>query len=120
MKLAAATLALLLTGCCTERVVVRPAPTTATVVRIVDGDTFVVSVDGGEGYCWQERVRIFGLWAAEKNEPGGAQATAALCSRMHEGTRVRLSYPERNKDGSTRWRDNFGRLLATFTVIEGE
>lgn len=120
MKLAAVILTLSLIGCCTERYVVRPAPTEGRVTRVVDGDTFEICIDGGEGVTWKERVRIWGLWAAERNEEGGAEATAALCIRLHEGTRVRLEYPERNKDGSTRWRDNFGRLLATFTVIEGE
>lgn len=41
------------------------------VTRVVDGDTF--RLDSAD-----ERIRVWGLDAAERDEPGGAQATAAL------------------------------------------
>ena len=67
----------------------------AVVVRVIDGDTFVIR--GGE------RVRLIGIDTPEKGKPGAAQATART-KRLVLGKRVRLE-----KDVSER--DRYGRLL---------
>lgn len=104
-------LALILTGCCV-RTIVRPAPFEGRVVRVIDGDTIVITVDGGDGCCWEEKVRIWGVDTPERGEPGWTEATEALRNRLRSGQSLRLTYPERNSKGETVWRDAFGRLLA--------
>jgi len=82
-----------------------------TVLRVIDGDTFVVSYDGeptsvcmlapvGEPY--DPAVRFD---TPERDEPGFESARDALRSQI-EARRVRLAFPLNHK------RDHFGRLLA--------
>ncbi len=74
------------------------------VVRVIDGDTFVVEYDGEP-----TSVRIHGIDAPERGEPGHDAATAAL-RELIAGQTVLLEFPAEHK------RDNFGRLLARVTV----
>ncbi len=79
---------------------------TATVVRVVDGDTLVVDIDGRE-----ERVRLIGIDTPESTDPRqpvecfGAEATARVEALLPAGTTVRL---ERDVEA----RDRYDRLLA--------
>lgn len=82
-------------GCATREVTAR----TFKVLRVVDGDTFVMRYDGEPTY-----VRLFGVDAPESREPGGAAAMAAL-RRVIDGRLVRIEFSGRRK------RDNFGRLV---------
>jgi micrococcal nuclease len=76
------------------------------VVRVVDGDTVVVRVDGRD-----ERVRLIGVDTPETKHPSkpvecfGAEASAFTSSLLPEGTEVRL---ERDVEA----RDQYDRLLA--------
>ncbi len=78
----------------------------ATLVRVVDGDTIVVSVAGRD-----ERVRLIGIDTPESVKPGsavecfGKEASGHLASLLPEGTVVRLV-------GDVEQRDRYGRLLA--------
>ncbi len=78
----------------------------AQVVRVVDGDTIVVEVDGA-----QERVRLIGINTPEsvdRRRPVmcfGKEASSQLAELLHEGDGVRL---ERDVEP----RDRYGRLLA--------
>lgn len=76
------------------------------VTRVVDGDTFLARFPHGK----VERVRIDHLNAPERNDPGGAEATAALRRRI-EGKELLL----RIRAGEAYPRDKFGRILADFT-----
>jgi micrococcal nuclease len=85
-----------------------PAPSssgTATVVRVVDGDTIVADVGGRE-----ERVRYIGVDTPETVKPRtpvqcfGKKASAEN-HRLVEGERVRLV-------ADAEARDRYGRLLA--------
>jgi micrococcal nuclease len=84
-----------------------PDGANATVVRVVDGDTLVVDVDG----AGDERVRLIGVDTPESVKPDspvecfGHEASAFTASLLPEGTRVRL---ERDVEA----RDDYGRLLA--------
>lgn len=77
----------------------------ATVVRVVDGDTLVVEIDGAE-----ESVRLIGLDTPESVAPGrpvecyGREASARLEELVPPGTPVRL---ERDIEA----RDMYDRLL---------
>jgi micrococcal nuclease len=78
----------------------------ATVVRVVDGDTLVADVDGGE----EERVRLIGVNTPESVDPRrpvecfGQEASAHAKALLPEGTRIRI---ERDAEA----RDRYGRLL---------
>jgi len=82
-----------------------PAGLAGPVVRIVDGDTIHVRVDGRI-----EKVRYIGVNAPEVHhptkgeEPGGREA-AAVNRRLVEGKQVRLELDVQH-------RDRYGRLLA--------
>lgn len=68
------------------------------VVRVIDGDTIDVEIDGRV-----RRVRYIGIDSPERERPGYREATAAN-ARLVEGQRVRLE-----KDVSET--DDYGRLL---------
>jgi micrococcal nuclease len=82
------------------------AAETATVTRVVDGDTIVVSIAGR-----QEKVRLIGVNTPETVHPRkpveyfGKEASA-FTRRMADGQVVRLK-----EDGQSANRDRYGRLL---------
>jgi micrococcal nuclease len=80
---------------------------TARVVRVVDGDTIKVRLDGAGG---TERVRYLGIDTPESVKPGTpvqcyAKAASHANERLVGGRRVRL-------EGDVEPRDRYGRLLA--------
>jgi micrococcal nuclease len=84
------------------------------VVRVIDGDTVVVRVDGVD-----EKVRLIGINTPETVDPRtpvqcfGQQASAEA-KRMLEGQSVRLEM-----DASQGKRDKYGRLLAYVFLADG-
>ena len=82
-----------------------PPPGQAVVVRVVDGDTVVLRMQGGE-----ESVRLIGVDTPETVKPDtpvqcyGPEASAHLHDLLPDGTRVRVA-----RDAEAR--DHFGRLL---------
>jgi micrococcal nuclease len=77
----------------------------ARVLRVVDGDTILVRLDGR-----RERVRYIGIDTPESVKPGTrvqcfGKAAAAANRRLVEGREVRLEYDAEP-------RDRYGRLLA--------
>ena len=84
---------------------------TATVVRVVDGDTIRVDLGGH-----MEKVRYIGMDTPEihhptRGEEPGGRAAAAVNRRLVECKTVRLEL-------DVRQRDRFGRLLAYVYVGE--
>ena len=73
---------------------------TFRVLRVIDGDTFVVRYDGEN-----TSVRLYGYNAPELREAGGLEAAEAL-RKLIDDKDVRLVFCARKR------RDNFGRLLA--------
>ena len=65
-----------------------------TVVRVTDGDTFIVLHDDGR----RERVRFHRINAPELDEPGGPEARDALKARLL-GKRINLTVYARDKWG---------------------
>ena len=84
----------------------------ATVVRVVDGDTVVLRLDGA-----QRRVRLLGVDAPESVTPDrpvecfGPESAAAARRLMPEGAAVTVA-----TDPSQGAEDRFGRLLGEVTV----
>ena len=78
----------------------------ATVVRVIDGDTLVASVDGTE-----QTVRLLNVDTPETKHPNkpveclGPEATAYLQKRLPVGTAVTLEYDRERLD-------RYGRTLA--------
>ena len=88
--------AILLAGCQSREI----TADTFRVLRVIDGDTFVIRYDGEP-----TSVRLWGFDAPELGDPGGPQAADRLRAAIDDRT-VRLAFPAARK------RDNFGRLLA--------
>jgi micrococcal nuclease len=81
-------------------------------VRVVDGDTIVVSIDGTT-----ERVRYIGIDTPESVKPGvpvqcWAKRASALNRSLVSGRTVRLTFDHER-------RDRYGRLLAYVTREDG-
>jgi micrococcal nuclease len=87
----------------------------ARVVRVVDGDTIAVSVDGRE-----RSVRLLGIDTPETHRPGtpiecgGPQATRSMEALAPPGTRVGLE-----RDPTQDRVDRYGRLLAYVRLPDG-
>ncbi len=85
------------------------------VVRVVDGDTVIVTVGGAD-----ERVRLLGVDAPESVTPDrprecyGLESSAEAARLMPNGTRVTLRF-----DPTQGRRDRFDRLLAEVTTATG-
>ena len=86
---------------------------TATVLRVIDGDTIEVSMNGRE-----ERVRLIGVDTPETVhpeigvEPFGPEASAFTKRHLPPGTQVRLEL-------DVQQRDRYGRLLAYLYLPDG-
>ena len=77
---------------------------TATLIRVVDGDTLLVDLDGAE-----ERVRLLGIDCPEsvnpdpeKNTPEGAEASAYTKSLLSEGQTLYLEQDRTDRDAYDR------------------
>jgi micrococcal nuclease len=82
-------------------------------IRVVDGDTVVVGVNGTSEY-----VRLIGIDSPEPNDPGGPQcyaqeATDHMVELAQTGTVVLVA------DESQGARDTYGRLLAYVELADG-
>jgi len=76
------------------------------VVRVIDGDTFVVIYDGEPTSC-----RLAGVNAPEIRDKGGIDSRQALAELLKDARgEVEIRFPARRK------RDHFGRLLVAVTV----
>ncbi|MCY3802135.1 MAG: thermonuclease family protein [Chloroflexi bacterium] len=78
------------------------------VTRVIDGDTVEVTYRGH-----REKVRYLDVWAPERDEEGGVEATAYNASLV-EGQTVRLEITDKANG-----RDSFGRLLADVYLLDG-
>lgn len=81
-----------------------PAPFSATVARIIDGDTLAVTNE-------TRTIRIFGIDAPEKADPRGPGATAALAGLLPIGQAVAIEPMDV---------DRYGRLVARVTTPAGD
>ena len=85
---------------------------TATVTRVVDGDTIIVAIG-----AHTEKVRILGANTPETVDPRrpvecfGSEASAHTHARLAPGTRVML-------ETDVETRDKYGRLLA-YVYVDG-
>lgn len=106
MVLLLVALAAVASGCRPPAATPERSDGSATVTRVVDGDTIRVRIQGTD-----ERVRLIGIDTPETHGPGGlrecfgAEATDRLAALLPEGTAVRLV-----RDVEAR--DRYDRLLA--------
>lgn len=78
----------------------------ATVDRIIDGDTAVISIDLGNKLTWRDSFRLNGIDTPERGTSGSLEAI----ERLKELISVGLSRVQTHKP------DKFGRWLATLWV----
>jgi micrococcal nuclease len=97
------TCALLLSGCSNDSLAT--SPNSATMKRVVDGDTIDIAISGNT-----ERVRLIGINTPETKHPTkgmecfGPEASAYTKQLLPKGTKLRV---ERDIEA----RDKYGRLL---------
>ena len=84
----------------------------ATVVRVVDGDTIVFQFDLGFHIYHTARVRLLGVNCPERGKPGGSEATAFVNGICPPGT---LCTVTTTKDST----DKYGRYIADVGDIPG-
>lgn len=81
----------------------------ATVERIVDGDTIDLNVDLGFRVYHRDRFRLLGIDTPERGQAGWAEATAALTRMIPPGSSLIIKT-------ATPLRDKYGRWLARLFV----
>lgn len=96
----------------------------ATVVRVIDGDSFVVNVDLEWNDLWahSQEIRLDGCNAREHADVGGPEATANLRQILAPGTLVTLTNVKPDKYGGrsdARVRLTDGQDLTTALVAAG-
>ncbi len=70
----------------------------AKLVRVIDGDTFTVAIDGLHKILGEDLpVRIAGIDAPEMNAPGGSGSRLALMEILHKARRIDLLDVKRGK-----------------------
>ncbi|MBI4138573.1 thermonuclease family protein [Candidatus Uhrbacteria bacterium] len=89
----------------------------ATILRVVDGDTFVAKVDQEDG---EWTVRLLGINTPETVDPRrpvecfGKEASKKLHELLPDGTRIRLE-----ADPQADERDKYDRLLRNVLLADG-
>lgn len=82
----------------------------ASVVRVIDGDTVDLRVDLGFDASLNMRVRLAGIDAPERGQPGGSEATAWLTQKLPMRADVVLKTQKYR-------REKYGRYLAEIYLI---
>lgn len=77
----------------------------AALVRILDGDSFVAMVDLGMSVHTTQHLRLLDVWAPERNQPGGTDATNELAAWLgaREGKWPLLIRTEKDKRSFARY-----------------
>lgn len=73
------------------------------LIRVIDGDTFIVSIDVGFNFNTIQRIRLLGCDMPERKDPGGKEASAQLEGYLRGGEKLVIT---------TLQQDSFGRWLA--------
>lgn len=89
---------------------------TARLVRVIDGDTWILDTDLGMSiWIHGQRIRAAGINAPELSTPEGQTArawvTAWFAQHCPDGTLTVRTTKDRN--------DNYGRLLGTIVAADG-
>ena len=82
----------------------------ATIIGVVDGDTFDAIVDLGFGVFRKERFRVYGIDAPERGKDGWDAAKADLCRLLQVDGQQKKIATFKDK------RDKYGRYLADVVV----
>lgn len=82
----------------------------ATILGVVDGDTFNAMVDLGFGVFRKERFRVYGINAPERGKEGWDRAKENLSSLLAGASKKRITtFKDR--------RDKYGRYVADVVVV---
>jgi endonuclease YncB( thermonuclease family) len=90
----------------------------ARVIRVIDGDTIVVDADQGLYEHIEIPLRIYGINAPERGDPGGAEATVYMIGLVAAaGSQVMVRTYKPTTNGGA---DKYGRWLAdVFSASDG-
>lgn len=91
------------------------ASQSATLIRVVDGDTIEVSVNGQ-----REKVRLMGIDAPESVDPRHRVECYGKESSAHLSFLLKTSFLYLNRDSTSANRDKYNRLLRYIYTPEGE
>jgi micrococcal nuclease len=87
----------------------------AKVVDVVDGDTVDMEIDLGFEVTTHQRIRLYGINAAEKNTPPGRDAREFVVNWVAVyGPAFTLATVQTPKDSDAR--EKYGRYLGTITA----
>lgn len=85
---------------------------TATIAKVIDGDTVDCVIDLGLRVFVKQRVRLFGINAPEMSSPGGPPAKRRLQELLPVGAEVVI---RTHKDKQ----EKYGRYLGVFIDSDG-
>lgn len=91
------------------------ASQSATLIRVVDGDTIEVSVDGV-----REKVRFMGIDAPESVDPRRGVECFGKESSTHLSSLLKVSSLYLKRDSASANKDTYNRLLRYVFTTEGE
>lgn len=96
-----------------------PGPVMAEIVRVIDGDTLLVTAHPWLGVMVTTRVRLGGVDTPERGGRAGCPAESALAERA--GAAVRAALPEGSVVSLSGIRsDKYGqRVVASVTLADG-
>lgn len=92
----------------------------ADIIRVIDGDTVVASIDLGIFTYRRETLRLYGINTSELNSKDPAERVKAIAAKnfLKENIEGKRVFIKTHKDGF----DKYGRFLATIypLVIGGD
>lgn len=74
-----------------------------SLIRVIDGDTFIAKIDVGFDFAATQRIRLMSCDMPERHKPGGREATLRLKNYLEPAQRLIIE---------TVKEDSFGRWLA--------
>ena len=94
--------------------------TRSKVLRVIDGDTLSMRSDLGRNIFHDVEIRLLGVWAPERKEPGGMETADFVARWCHDNAELQgwlllTTYKNRN-DNDVK---TFDRWVGTVQTMDG-